>query len=386
MRVLLLTDADVFAGTERHMLDLGLALGPAGVDATIGCPGDGALAERARAAGVRVIPIPKTGAVDWRAARRIAAAIRAGDIDLVHAHNGRTALVGAMSTAWAGRGSLVATQHFLQPSRLGRRGLKAVASRVMHRWVERRVDRFVATSQAVRERMLARGDCAEAKIALVPNGMVPPEPRDAATVRRVRAEFGAGPDTPLVVCASRLQAEKNVVGLVEAMARVHATRSDAVCVIAGTGDEEPAIRCRIAELKLDDHVHLAGFRSDVLDVIAAGDVFVLPSHAEPFGLVLLEAMSLGKPVVATAAGGPLEVVEEGRTGLLVKPGDSGAMASAISQLICDPQRRDAMGRAGRERFLKCFTAEQMGCHMANMYKNLVRPKHDGQKIRKSVEL
>lgn len=191
---------------------------------------------------------------------------------------------------------------------------------------------------------------------------------------------------PLVVCASRLQAEKNVVGFVEAMAIVRATHPDAICVIAGEGDEGPAIRRRIAELKMDDHVRLAGFRSDVLDVIAACDVFVLPSHAEPFGLVLLEAMSLGKPVIATAAGGPLEVVEEGRTGLLVKPGDSGAMASAISQLICDPQRRAAMGRAGRDRFLKCFTAEQMGHHMANMYKNLVRPKYDEQKIWKSVEL
>lgn len=386
MRVLLLTDADVFAGTERHMLELATELRAFGQDVTIGCPGHGPLAERARAAGVPVISIAKVGMVDWRAARQIAAAIRAGQIDLIHAHNGRSALVAAMATWWAGRGKLIATQHFLELSRSSRRGLKAIVSRAMHRWVERRVDRFVAISQAVRSQMLARGDCEEAKITVVLNGIVPPERRDRATVERIRAEFGVTAGAPFIVCASRLQQEKNVPGLVDAMSSVRAAHPQVVCVVAGAGDQETAVRQRIDELGLAGCVHLAGFRSDVLDLIAACDLFVLPSFAEPFGLVLLEAMALGKAVVATAAGGPREIVEDGETGRLVKPGDSNALAAGILELLANDHARESMGRSGRARFIEQFTAAQMGWKMIRVYETLIAPEKDSQNSTKTVAI
>ena len=89
------------------------------------------------------------------------------------------------------------------------------------------------------------------------------------------------------------------------------------------------------------------------------DVFVLPSLAEPFGIAILEAMALGKPVIVTRAGGPVEIVEEERTGLMVSPGNVTEMADAIIRLLQNPDQIRDMGTAGRERFLRIFTANRM---------------------------
>ena len=112
------------------------------------------------------------------------------------------------------------------------------------------------------------------------------------------------------------------------------------------------------ELGLGDRVRFAGWRygpADMPDVFRALSVLALPSkEPEPFGLVLLEAMACGVPVVATDHGGPSEICVAGETGLLVPPGDSGALAEALSSLLRDPARAEALGRAGRERWEREF--------------------------------
>ena len=111
--------------------------------------------------------------------------------------------------------------------------------------------------------------------------------------------------------------------------------------------------------------------------MAACDIFVLPAPAEPFGLVLIEAMALGKPVIAAGAGGPLEIVADGESGLLVPPHDPAAMAAAISQLLADPEKIRAMGAAGRRRFETHFTADRMARQMADIYHKIVPQIHAG---------
>lgn len=373
-RIALFTDSEVFAGTERHIVDLGQALRAHDCGIALIGPPNGILAKQFQSLGIEVIGLRNRGTPDVSDVLTVARLLRSGSVEVIHVHNGRSALICSMAIRLAGRGKLVATQHFLEPNRSGRRGVKAVLSRWAHRWIERRVDRFVAISHAVRARMLARGDCADEKIVVIPNGIVPPEGAGSEAVRRVRAELGIAPDVPLVVCASRLQPEKNIPGLIEALARVRETLPNVVCVIAGEGDQERSIRSRIDELKLSTAVRLLGFRPDVLDVIAAGDLFVLPSSVEGFGLVLVEAMALGKAVVSTAAGGPLEIVENGVTGLLVPPGESTALADAISSLLSDSPRRQTMGNLGNARFLQHFTADRMAQQMMELYENVIGAK------------
>ena len=378
MRAALFTDSDVFAGTERHILELARGLSMLGVEVALACPGDGELARRGKAAGLPVRDIPKRGKIDWRATLWLRKALRRGDFDLVHVHNGRTALIAAMAVRLGGAGRMVATQHFIEPSRVRRRGPARVVSSWLHRFVERRVDRFIAISQAVRDAMLARNDTAAGKINVVLNGIADIETAQVPPSQRVRDELGIASGKRLVAAAARLEPEKDLVTLVEAMDRVRTTCPQAICVIAGDGSERQRLQARIRELGLHESVRLIGFRKDVLGLIAAADLFVLPSLAEPFGLVILEAMALGKAVVATAAGGPLEIVAAGETGLLVAPADPAKLADAIVELIRDDDRRGRMGSAGRQRLAAYFTTGQMAAATLAVYRDVLpqRPRPD----------
>jgi glycosyltransferase involved in cell wall biosynthesis len=367
MRVLLFTDADVFAGTERHMFDLACALKDRGEQVAIACPTPAVLRDKSTAAGVEVVTIQKGGLIDWPAIRTLRRLLKTNAVDLIHAHNGRTALSAAIAVTLARRGRCVATQHFLQPNHASLHGPKAVLSHAAHRWVSRSTHRFVAISEAVRDEMLRRGETPAAKITTVPNGMIDPAVEAFTPSTEIRRDLGLSDDTPLIVCAARLEEEKDVASLVEAMSKVVTAHPTAVCVVAGEGSQKDVLLQQIQKNGLSEAVRLLGFRSDVLALINAADVFVLPSPAEPFGLVLLEAMALGKPAIATQAGGPLEIVVPEETGLLVPPSSPEALAEALSRLLADAQLRQSMGQKGRERFCAHYTARRMAHDMVAVY-------------------
>jgi glycosyltransferase involved in cell wall biosynthesis len=369
MKALLLTDSNVLAGTERHMLDLAVGLRRRGLIVAIGCPGGAEqtpLARMAGECGIEHRAVRKRGAIDPGVVRQLTRWLRSGEIDLIHAHNGRTALHATMAKRLARRGRVVFTQHFITPHRAARRGVKRFASQRLHGWMTRWIDHTIAISQAVRQAAVARGDAPAHRITIVHNGISDPA-GDQRSAGAVRADFDVPAAAPLVVCAARLQPEKDVRTLIDAMGRVVTALPESRCLIAGQGVEHAMLQERIAELGLGESVRLTGFRQDVRDLIAACDLFALPAKAEPFGLVLLEAMAFGRPVVATHAGGPLDIVLPGQTGALFEPMNAIAMAEAMGAILRDPARRDAMGQAGRQRFEACFTADRMAEATAAIY-------------------
>jgi glycosyltransferase involved in cell wall biosynthesis len=367
MQVCLFTDADVFAGTERHVLDLACGLDRDGLPVKVACPQPSPLSQRAEKAAIEVVPIAKRGLIDWGAVQILAALLRTGEIDLIHAHNGRTALAAALAVRLAGRGAFVATQHFLEPAHTQRHGVKSLPVNLAHRWVQARTDYSIAISEAVRDRMLARREAPEARITVVPNGLSCDDSA-LAPPAAIRAEFGIPADAPLIVCVARLEPEKDIATLLAAMPSVLKSQPDARAVIVGDGSQRPALAQDVERLQISHAVQLAGFREDALAVIRAGDLFVLPSVAEPFGLVLLEAMALAKPVVAIHAGGPREIVVEGETGLLVPPASPDAMAAAITQLIQGPSQRRRLGDNGRRRYQALYSVERMAAATAAVYR------------------
>ena len=155
------------------------------------------------------------------------------------------------------------------------------------------------------------------------------------------------------------------------MTEVKAAFPDVRCVVAGQGAQQELLTAQIEQASLQGAIQLLGFRKDAQALIQAGDIFVLPSLAEPFGLVILEAMALGRPVIATDAGGPPEIVEEGVTGLLVPPSDPPALAAAIRRLLSDRKAAEAMGRGGQERFQARFTAARMAQDMLALYRRIL---------------
>lgn len=368
LRALLLTDADVFAGTERHMLDLARGLRDEGALVTLACPVPSPLADKGQAEGFAVFAIPKQGLVDRNAVRALRGLLQDGTVDIVHAHNGRTALAAALAVAGAGRGRCVMTQHFLEPNHATLSGPKAWLSGMAHRWMVGQMARILAISKSVRRSMLSRGEAPDAKIVVVPNGITLPVVDEGADVR---AELGIAPDVPLVVCVARLEHEKDIASLVRAMGEVASELPQARCLIAGDGAERETLAVLIASLRLNAVVTLLGFRPDAPAVMAAADLFVLPSLAEPFGLVLLEAMALGKAVVATNTGGPVEIVVQDETGLLTPPAVPHELAQAILRLLRDPAKRRGMGARGQARYLQHFTAARMARQTVAVYQELL---------------
>ena len=370
MKVLLLTDADVFAGTEQHMLTLGLALRGLGVDVLIGCPSPAVLEKKAAESGLNVLTVQKRGLVDIEAIRILRRGLRQGRFTLIHAHNGRTALSAAIAARLARTGRAVLTQHFLEPTHVLRRGPARLLSSAAHRWVNSVISHFIAVSAEAKRKMVERERVLPEKITVIPNGISP----DLSRLKppgEMRRQLGVPEDAPLAVCVSRLEKEKDVGTLVRAMAAVRRRVPDARCVIVGEGSQRGPLELLAREEGVSDTVYFTGYLADALSVTGAGDIFVLASRAEPFGLVLLEAMALAKPVVATRAGGPLEIVEDGKTGLLVPPGDPGAMAEAMTALLGDGDRAVEMGQQGRERYLEHFTADRMARRTLEVYRRVL---------------
>jgi len=353
------------------MLDLARGLRAAGAIPSIACPRVSVLGDRARAEGIEHIAIEKGGFIDRAAIGILRQKLRAREIDVIHAHNGRSALSAALAVRLAGRGSYVLTQHFLTPSRATRRGLKAGVSNAIHQWISKGAGQIIAISEATRRGIEERGE-ASGNVTTAPNGIPAPDPAKLTPAAEVRATFGVRADEPLIVCAARLQEEKDVKSLIAAMPAVLKASPKARCIVAGEGSLRAELTAQIAALGIEDSVQLAGFCGDAISLMNAADVFVLPSLAEPFGLVLIEAMSLGKPVIATKAGGPVEIVEDGVTGLLVSPADPAALGGAISRLLVDETARLEMGRRGLERFKEKFTVERMTGEILEIYRKAVR--------------
>ena len=185
---------------------------------------------------------------------------------------------------------------------------------------------------------------------------------------QVRRALGIPADAPLLGTVSRLVPVKGLIHLVAAIPEILRRCPRAHLALAGDGEERELLAAQAAALSVADRVHFLGFRDDVPAVIGALDLFVLPSLNEGLGKVLVAAMALGVPIVATKVGGVPEVVEDGRQGLLVPPADPAALAKAAITLLEDRAAAAAMGAAGRARAER-FSADVMLARLAALYRN-----------------
>lgn len=172
---------------------------------------------------------------------------------------------------------------------------------------------------------------------------------------------------PRLLCVGRLIPIKGHLVLLRALARARARVPGVTLDIAGRGPLEPALKAYARELGLGEAVRFLGFVSPVQEAIERAAIVVVPSLGEGFGMVALEAMERGRPVIASAVGGLPEIVADGETGLVVPPGEADALADAIVALAGDLEQAAEMGRAGRERALAEFTPERCADRIEALY-------------------
>lgn len=284
--------------------------------------------------------------------RALVAALRP---DIVHAHLPPAELYTRL--ALAGRPErLVITRHNDE------RFAPVVGQRLLSRWCAARAARVVCISEAVRRwtTIAGQGPGLDPGHCTVIRYGLDPSPFMAATPAPDLGRAG-----PLVGTLARLVPQKGLDVLLEAFAMVP---PPSCLVIAGDGPLLPMLAARAAQPGLAGRVRLLGPRADAAAVLAALDLFVLPSRWEGFGLVLLEAMASGLPIVASFVSAIGEVVEDGTTARLVPPDDPAALAAALSALLADPARRQAMGAAGRARVRERFAPQGMVAAMLDLYR------------------
>jgi glycosyltransferase involved in cell wall biosynthesis len=189
-----------------------------------------------------------------------------------------------------------------------------------------------------------------------------------------RARWGLPPDLPVVGIVGTIQRWKGHHEVISAIKKVKEKIPNIKCVIVG-GIYDPVyeneLRHLVETLNLKDNIIFLGYQSNTLSVMNAMDIVVHASILpEPFGRVLIEAMSLGKPVIATKAGGPIEIIEDQVSGLLVPPSDPEALSDAIIHLLQDPSGGAEMGRSGRERVEKMFPLKRTIEEVRSLYAEL----------------
>ena len=210
---------------------------------------------------------------------------------------------------------------------------------------------------------------AERPLAMIPSG-IDTDRFDPATTDSLRAELGLG-DAPVIGTAFTWRPRKGFRMLFEAFATVKAKHPAARLLLAGVAEWDPDPRELADALGIRDAVVLLGKRSDMPRVLMALDVFVLPSESEGMSNALLEAMAMGKPVVATAVGGNVDCVDEGRSGYLVAYPDSASLAARILTLVESPSRSAEMGRDGRARVVQVYSARSMVRQIEALYDRLL---------------
>jgi glycosyltransferase involved in cell wall biosynthesis len=274
-------------------------------------------------------------------ARALRAVLRRERPSLLHLCNGVTANVdGALAAARCG-----------VPVTCHEKGFRRVgpAERFLSRWIHT----TVGMTEAITTYYRAQG-LRSRRFVTVTDGIDCTHfaPGGGAAVRR---EFGIPPAAPLVGIVGHVQEWKGQLLVAEAVAQARVRFPELRCLMVGGVHRQgaayaEALRARVAQPDLAGHVFLTGERRDVAACLDAMDVAVhFSTSPEPFGRVLIEAMALGRPVIAPSEGGPLGIVVDRETGLLVPPRDPDGLADAIRQLLADPKRRLAMGRAARGR-------------------------------------
>lgn len=296
--------------------------------------------------------------VDLRLLQSMARWARQHQLDILHAHDFTMGVYAALVGRLTGV-PYVITMHG------GTYYASSPRRRVALRWAARGARAFVGVSQATCAQLVECLALAPHDVACVPNGVAPVQGDRA----RARSALGARDEERIILAVGNLYPVKghrvlvDAAGLLQSMEGLPAWR----VVVAGRGGEETSLRQQIGALGLERHVSLLGLRSDIGDLLAAADVWVMPSLSEGLPMALLEAMFAGLPIVASSVGGIPSAIQEGITGVLVPPEHHAALAAGIASLLRAPAFAVALGGRARDAASDEYSVSRMAERYAALY-------------------
>jgi glycosyltransferase involved in cell wall biosynthesis len=358
-------------GTERHLTRVLPELKRRGLDISLYVmERGGRLEAELLAQGIRVEGPQRARWLHWpRATLALARWLRRERPTIVHFFLPRPYVYGSIATELAGHRRRIMSRRSLTDYRA-----KYPLLRSVERLLHRRTLGVIGNSQAVVDQLAQEVDD-HGKLALIHSGIELPEPMTSSDRQRIRRALRIPHDALVITVVANLVAYKGHQDLIEALALVKDEMPTPWQVLAigrddGIGME---LKERAETLNISANILLLGERSDVGELLAASDIFVLPSHQEGFSNALLEAMAANVPAIATAVGGNIDAMVDNNTGLLVRPHDPEALGAAIVRLAKDPALRRQLAEAARLRAEERFSLDACVGRYERLYRALNEP-------------
>lgn len=328
---------------------------------------DNEILGKAALGGVEHFAIPMTGALDLHAQHLLNTAINKNGISLLCTHGYKACVMGWLATRKNNIPLLAFSRGYTSEN------IKVRFYEWLERQVLKRADGIVSVSKG-QEKKLRKLGVIGAKNWVVHNAVNVSEipqiiPNEERT--KIFAQFNIPPNALLVVTAGRLSPEKGHRYLVDAIARCQPTNKEVYYLFCGEGSCLKKLKDQSQLLGISSNCLFIGFRHDLQEIFKVMDLFVLPSLTEGLPNVVLESFSCAKAVVATSVGGVPELVDDGKNGLLVSPGQSQDLADAMSTLLSNRNLRESMGVAGFQKVKAEFSFEMQGELLVNIYAELL---------------
>lgn len=348
MKILQMNSMNMWGGGEVHVLLLCKQLLALGDSVVLACRSGSAIDQRAKEEQIPVLNLPLRGAIDIRSARRIANYCREHSVDIIHAHNGRDYWIAVLAKCFYPKLKVIITRHILSP----------LKETLLHRWLYKKIDRVIAVSQAVKNRISV---FPSEKITVIHNG-IDINVFYAAKPGMLRKELNLSPATKIVGMVGRVHPSKGHATFLESIPAIVSRYPDVVFVIVGDGEY-------VAQLKkMNAPVHFLGKRNNIPEIMKDLDAFIMASLNEPFGLVTVEALAAGCVVVANNTGGTAEIITDGETGILVLPQDPEQLAQAVIRVLSNTELAERL-RTGGVQCAKKYDIQEMVTKTRNLYES-----------------
>ena len=352
-----LAGSAAYGGGERYLELLLDRLDRARYRALLICPEPGPFVGRMKERGVETHLVHLAPLFNPIALWRLTQLLARERVTILQTHGARANFYGRIAGRLAGVPVIISTVH---------NSLKDYESRLFTRWLYATalrltlllVHRIICVSDANRRDLIDECPAAAARIQTVYNGVDPLAFPSQPNRQKVRQELGIR-QGPVLVMIARLTEAKGHRYLLQAFPNLLKTWPQLCCVFVGEGELHDSLHRMAIDLGVERACRFVGVREDIADILAAADVVVLPSLSEGFPFVLLEALAMGCPVVASRVNGIPELIEDHKTGLLVPPRDPQALVAAIREVLNDPIAASKMGVEGRAVVHERFTVDRM---------------------------
>lgn len=364
-----LAGSAAYGGGERYLEVLMARLDRTRFRPLLICPESGPFVEIMQGHGVPTRIIHLAPLVNPLALFRLVRLLAREQVTILQTHGARSNAYGQVAGRLAGVPIIISTVHnSLLDYRIG--PLKRWLYLTVLRRTSHLADLIICVSEELRQHTIVDVRTSSDRTVTVHNGIDMTRFQGRSSRATIRNELGVG-DDPLLVVIARLTEQKGHRYLLEALPSLIATWPKLRCLVVGEGELRDALMELAARLGVASSCVFTGARADIPDVLAGADVVLLPSVSEGFPFVLLEALAMGRPVVASRVNGVPELIEDRKTGRLVPPRDSQALARVIRELLLDPPQAAAMGEEGRRVVQERFTADGMVAQTVALFESVL---------------